>query len=303
MAVKQDTTTYLNGIKIDNQADLVKNIKERLEEMADTAKVVYLKGDENLAVLRGHEGHGLLPRGGRRRDRPYRRSQGAGVRPRRHPRKKKSAVHSHDATRPAALGATSDINITPLIDVMLVLLIIFMVVTPLAQKGLDIALPQPPPPNQPADTTPPEHRRPLDRGGPDLGEQEPVGDISELEQRLRDIYQTRSDKTIFVRASGDVAYGKVVAAMDAAKGAGVERIGIISEKMLEQARRRGGRRVARTFTRPRVFRVNDPILSRPRGPVASFVASATTAFRRATAGGRGRGRPSDYSREASRPRE
>ena len=63
----------------------------------------------------------------------------------------------------------------------------------------------------------------------------PVGDISELEQRLRDIYQTRSDKTIFVRATGDVPYGRVVAAMDAAKGAGVERIGIISEKMLEQA--------------------------------------------------------------------
>ncbi len=62
-----------------------------------------------------------------------------------------------------------------------------------------------------------------------------MGDISELEQRLRDIYQTRSDKTIFVRASGGVPYGKVVAAMDAAKGAGVERIGIISEKMIEEA--------------------------------------------------------------------
>jgi biopolymer transport protein ExbD len=48
LAVKQDTTTYLNGIKIENQADLVKVIRERLEEMADTAKVVYLKGDENL---------------------------------------------------------------------------------------------------------------------------------------------------------------------------------------------------------------------------------------------------------------
>ena len=151
------------------------------------------------------------------------------------PRKKKSAVHSHDATRPAALGATSDINITPLIDVMLVLLIIFMVVTPLAQKGLDIALPQPPPPNQPQTKTP--------QNTVVLSVEEtlisvnktPVGDISELEQRLRDIYQTRTDKTIFVRATGDVAYGKVVAAMDAAKGAGVERIGIISEKMIEQA--------------------------------------------------------------------
>src|SRR5262245_15676274 len=58
---------------------------------------------------------------------------------------KKSVLYSDDATRPSAVGAVSDINITPLIDVMLVLLIIFMVVTPLAQKGLDIALPQPNP--------------------------------------------------------------------------------------------------------------------------------------------------------------
>lgn len=49
VAVKQDTTTYLNGIKIENQADLVAQIKERLEELADTNKVVYLKGDENLS--------------------------------------------------------------------------------------------------------------------------------------------------------------------------------------------------------------------------------------------------------------
>ena len=49
VAVKQDSTTYLNGIKIENQADLVAQIKERLEELADTNKVVYLKGDENLS--------------------------------------------------------------------------------------------------------------------------------------------------------------------------------------------------------------------------------------------------------------
>ena len=60
-------------------------------------------------------------------------------------KKRRWIVHSHEATQPEHSGAMADINITPLIDVMLVLLIIFMVVTPLAQKGLDISLPQPPP--------------------------------------------------------------------------------------------------------------------------------------------------------------
>src|SRR5262245_2614925 len=67
------------------------------------------------------------------------------------PGKRKWILHSHDATRPTHVDAVASINITPLIDVMLVLLIIFMVVTPLAQKGLDIALPQAQPdrPNTP----------------------------------------------------------------------------------------------------------------------------------------------------------
>ena len=147
---------------------------------------------------------------------------------------KRSAVHSHDATRPAKTESKSDINITPLIDVMLVLLIIFMVVTPLAQKGLDIALPQPPPPNQPERQNIPNTVVLSVEEGLISVNKSPVS-MQELEGRLRDIYQTKSDKTIFVRASGKVPYGRVVAVMDAAKGAGVERIGIISEKMIEQA--------------------------------------------------------------------
>jgi len=133
-----------------------------------------------------------------------------------------------------ASGAMSDINITPLIDVMLVLLIIFMVVTPLAQMGLDISLPQPPPPNQP------EQKSQSNQVVLALEEsvitinKNPVA-IEDLEARLRDVYQSRSDKTIFVRATGTVPYGRVVQAMDLAKAAGVERIGIISEKMLEEA--------------------------------------------------------------------
>jgi biopolymer transport protein ExbD len=146
-------------------------------------------------------------------------------------RKRRLAEHQ-DAH--ASSGAMADINITPLIDVMLVLLIIFMVVTPLAQKGLDISLPQPPPPNQPK-TDAPQNQvvMGIEEGGITVN-RNPVT-VEELESRLRDIYQARSDKTIFVRATGTVPYGSVVQAMDIAKAAGVERIGIISEKMIEEA--------------------------------------------------------------------
>jgi biopolymer transport protein ExbD len=146
-------------------------------------------------------------------------------------RKRRFAEHedSHAST-----GAMADINITPLIDVMLVLLIIFMVVTPLAQRGLDISLPQPPPPNQPEQKSPSNQIvLALEEGGITVNKA-PVS-MEDLEGKLKDIFQARSDKTIFVRATGPVPYGRVVQAMDVAKGAGVERIGIISDKMIEEA--------------------------------------------------------------------
>jgi biopolymer transport protein TolR len=150
--------------------------------------------------------------------------------------KKKAVLHSHEATQPSHGHSMSDINITPLIDVMLVLLIIFMVVTPLAQKGLDIALPQSS--NQAQQQQQSQSNQvvlSIDRQNIISVNKRPVASIEELVNDLRTIYQTKADKTIFVRAEGAVPYGRVVEAMDAARNAGVERVGIISDKMIEDA--------------------------------------------------------------------
>src|SRR3954462_537965 len=111
-------------------------------------------------------------------------------------------------------GPSADINVTPLIDVLLVLLIIFMVITPLTPKGLDALVPQPPPPNQPKNNTPDRTIvvQLMDPGAgnpPAVKVNQDDSTWDTLQGRLSDIFKTRAEKVMFVKADDNIPFANV----------------------------------------------------------------------------------------------
>jgi biopolymer transport protein TolR len=128
-------------------------------------------------------------------------------------------------------GPKADINMTPMIDVLLVLIIIFMVIVPLTPKGLEALVPQPPPPNQPPNQS--DQRTVVITVNADhsmMINQDMIDD-AHLQQRLEEIFKTRAERVVFVKGDPSLDFMWVAKAIDVAHGAGIDKVGLMTAKV------------------------------------------------------------------------
>lgn len=129
-------------------------------------------------------------------------------------------------------GAMHDINVTPLIDVLLVLIIVFMVITPRTPHGLDALVPQPNPNKQPEDVINRTIVVTMDAQRQVAINQQPI-DIRNLGDKLIDIFKTRNDRIIFVKGDPTLTFADIAQIIDVAKGAGIDKIGLMTKAVEE----------------------------------------------------------------------
>jgi len=142
--------------------------------------------------------------------------------------------------RPKAPGVVQDINVTPLVDCMLVLLIIFMVVTPMLQKGISVDLARTANPRlMPDDDKEDAVEVAVTRDGKIYLKMSPVH-MDEITPKVKDLLTGRLDKTVFIRSDSRAKYGDVVKVVDAIRAAGVESLGLITARVERRTPAGGG---------------------------------------------------------------